>query len=48
MVHAWDDPTEVAYADTGWMRRYGGTGVAATVTAGQTLQVKLTLQKVPE
>lgn len=47
-VYAWDDPTEVAYADTDWMRRYGGPGVAATVTAGQSTQVKLTLQKVPE
>lgn len=47
-VYAWDIPGEVAYADTDWMRHYGGTGVAATVTAGQNTQVKLTLQKVPQ
>jgi hypothetical protein len=47
-VYAWDDPAEVAYADTDWMRRYGGSGVAVTVTAGQSSQVTLTQQKVPE
>ena len=47
-VYAWDDPAEVAYADTEWMRRYGGSGVAVTVTAGQSSQMRLTQQKVPE
>jgi hypothetical protein len=47
-VYAWDDPARVAYADTDWMRRYAGSGVAVTVTAGQNSQVKLTQQKVPE
>jgi hypothetical protein len=47
-VYAWDDPAQVAYADTEWMRRYGGSGVAVTITAGQNSQVRLTQQKVPE
>jgi hypothetical protein len=47
-VYAWDDPAEVAYADTEWMRRYAGNGVAVTVTASQNTQVKLTQQKIPE
>jgi hypothetical protein len=47
-VYAWDDPAEVAYADIEWMRRYAGSGVAVTVTASQSSQVKLTQQKVPE
>ena len=47
-VYAWDDPAEVAYADTDWMRRYGASGVSATVTAGQNTQVKLTQQKAPQ
>jgi hypothetical protein len=47
-VYAWDDPAEVAYTDTEYMRRYAGTGVAVTVSASQSSQVKLTQQKVPE
>jgi hypothetical protein len=47
-VYAWDDPAEVAYADTEWMRRYAGSGVTVTVTASQSSQVKLTQQKLPE
>jgi hypothetical protein len=31
-VYAWDDPAEVAYTDTEYMRRYAGTGVAVTVS----------------
>jgi hypothetical protein len=47
-VYAWDDPAQVAYADTDWMSRYGGNGAAVTVTASQNSQVKLTQQKMPE
>jgi hypothetical protein len=46
-IYAWDDPNEVEYADPEWMRRYGGSGVAVTVTAGQNAQIKLTEQLVP-
>ena len=47
-VYAWDEPTQVEYADAEWMRRYGGSGVAVTVAAGQSSPVKLTLQTVPQ
>jgi len=47
-VYAWDDPAQVEYANSEWMRRYGGSGVAVTVTAGQSSQVKLTLQTVSQ
>lgn len=47
-VYAWDDINQVEYADQDWMRRYGGSGTAVTVSAGQNTQVKLTQQKVPQ
>lgn len=47
-IYAWDDPNEVAYADSDWMRRNGGGGTAITVTASQNQQIKLTLQLVPQ
>jgi hypothetical protein len=47
-VYAWDDANQVEYADQDWMRRYGGSGTAVTVSAGQNVQVKLTQQKVPQ
>lgn len=47
MIFAWDQPNEVAYADPDWMRRNAGGGLAVTVTAGQSQQIKLTEQLVP-
>jgi hypothetical protein len=47
-IYAWDDPTEVQYAEPDWMRRNGGGGLAVTVTAGQNQQIKLTQQLVPQ
>ncbi len=47
-VYAWDEANQVEYADQDWMRRYGGSGTAVTVSAGQNVQVKLTQQKVPQ
>jgi Carboxypeptidase regulatory-like domain len=47
-VYAWDDANQVEYADQEWMRRYGGSGTAVTVSTGQNAQVKLTQQKVPQ
>jgi hypothetical protein len=46
-IYAWDEPNDVEYADTDWMRRNGSGGVSVTVTAGQNQQVKLTEQRVP-
>jgi hypothetical protein len=46
-VFAWDDFTQVEYADPDWMRRNSGSGVAVSVTAGQTVDVKLVQAKVP-
>jgi hypothetical protein len=46
-IYAWDEPADVQYADTDWMRRNGSGGVSVTVTAGQNQQVKLTEQLVP-
>jgi hypothetical protein len=45
-VYAWNDSSEVEYANPEWMRRFSGTSV--TVTAGQNSQIKLTQQTVPE
>lgn len=47
MIYAWDDPNEVQYADPDWMRKNGGGGMAVTVTAGQSQQIKLVEQTVP-
>jgi hypothetical protein len=46
-VYAWDDFSQVEYSDAEWMRRNGGSGVAVSVTAGQTADVKLVRVKVP-
>jgi len=46
-IYAWANPDEVAYADPDWMRRNGGGGMAVTVAAGQSQQIKLTEQSVP-
>jgi hypothetical protein len=46
-VYAWDDASQVQYADQDWMRRYA-SGTAVTVSAGQNAQVKLTQQKAPQ
>jgi hypothetical protein len=45
-VYAWDDSSAVEYANPEWMRRFNGTSV--TITAGQSSQLKLTQQTVPE
>jgi hypothetical protein len=42
-VYAWDDITQVAYAEPEWMRRQGDKGQSVTVSAVQTAQVKLDL-----
>lgn len=47
-LYAWDDSSQVPWADAEWMRRYAGRGASATVSSGQTSQVKLTLQNVPQ
>ena len=46
-VYAWDDPGGVEYANPDWMRRYGTGGVPISVTAGQNVQIKLTMQLAP-
>lgn len=46
-VYGWDDFTRVEYVDPDWMRRNGGSGVSATVTAGQSADVKVTRVTVP-
>jgi len=46
-VFGWDDFQEAEYADPDWMRRNGGSGVAATVTGGQSTEVKAVRVKVP-
>jgi hypothetical protein len=45
-VYAWDDNNNVEYANPEWMQR-NGKGVAVTVDAGQSAQVKLTRQSAP-
>jgi len=45
-IYAWDDIQQVEYADTDWMRRYGGGGVSASVQAGQTAQATVKQQTV--
>lgn len=47
-VWAWDDASEVPWADAEWMRRYAGSGADVTVASGQSSQVKLTEQNVPQ
>ena len=46
-VYAWDDNNNVEYANPEWMQR-NGKGVAVTVEAGQTAQVKLVKQNAPQ
>ncbi|MES1258715.1 MAG: hypothetical protein ABUS51_09800, partial [Acidobacteriota bacterium] len=45
-VYAWDDWQQVEYANPDWMSR-NASGSAATVDAGQTVQVKLRQLQVP-
>ena len=47
LAYAWDDAQAVAYADPDWMRRNAPKGVAVTVEAGQSSQVRLTQLLVP-
>jgi protocatechuate 3,4-dioxygenase beta subunit len=46
-IYAWEDVSQVEYADADWMKRYGGNGVAVTVEAGRTEQVTVKRQAVP-
>ncbi len=45
-VYAWNDASEVEYANPEWMRRF--SSIPVTVTAGQNSQIKLIQQTVPE
>jgi hypothetical protein len=45
-IYAWDDNSNVEYANPEWMKR-NGKGVAVTVAPGQTAQVKLARQIAP-
>jgi hypothetical protein len=42
-IYAWDDITQVEYADPEWMKHQGGKGQAVTVSPGQTATLKLEL-----
>jgi hypothetical protein len=42
-IYAWDDITQVEYADAEWMKHQGGKGQTATVSPGQTASLKLEL-----
>jgi len=46
-IYAWDDVTQVEYADADWMQRYGGGGVSVSLQAGQTAQVTVKQQPIP-
>lgn len=46
-VYAWDDTSQVPYAEDDWMKRYAGSGADVTISSGQSSQIKLTLQTVP-
>jgi hypothetical protein len=45
-VYAFDG-AQVEYADPEWMKHYAGSSVKVTVGSGQTVQAKLTAQKIP-
>ncbi len=45
-IYAWDDPTNVEYANPAWMQR-NAKGVDVTVSAGQNAQVKAVRQVAP-
>ncbi len=42
-IYAWDDITQVEYADSEWMKRQGGKGQSVTISPGQTASLKLEL-----
>jgi len=42
-IYAWDDITQVEYADSEWMKHQGGNGQSMTVSPGQTASLKLEL-----
>ena len=46
-VFGWDEIDLAEWADSDWMRRYGGSGVGVTVSAGQTADVKLVRVTIP-
>ena len=45
-IYAWDDVSQVEYANPDWMRRFA-EGTRLTVEAGQTARVKLVQQQAP-
>jgi hypothetical protein len=45
---AFDDGTNLEYADEDWMRRYAGAGVDVTIVSGSTTQVSLVRRVVPK
>jgi hypothetical protein len=42
-IYAWDDFSQVEYADADWMRRNGGRGQTVSVQAGSAAPLKLQL-----
>jgi carboxypeptidase family protein len=42
-IYAWDDITQVEYADPEWMKHHGGKGQSVTVSPGQTASLMLEL-----
>jgi hypothetical protein len=40
-IYAWDDITQVEYADAEWMKHHGGKGQSVTLSPGQTASLKL-------
>jgi hypothetical protein len=46
-VFGWDDIDQAEWADPEWMRRFGGSGMAAAVSAGQTAEVKVARVAIP-
>jgi Carboxypeptidase regulatory-like domain len=45
-VYAFDDTSQVEYAEPGWIRQYGAAGVSVTVRTGESAQVELVQQLV--
>jgi Carboxypeptidase regulatory-like domain len=45
-IYAWDDITQVEYADAEWMKRQGGKGQSVTISPGQTASLKLDLAQI--
>ena len=45
-VYAWDDASQVEYADADWMKRFGSKGQKVSIQAGQSGTVKVVEQSV--